>query len=227
MVNNDLIGVTMEGRTDNDFTCEELLSGINKLKIMIYLRASEDCPILNSAQEVFLEKSPGEKYLCSRRLMEDNSTQVLFTDKDEVTFEQKVSIAQRYIDDARYDVIARFIHLLINSVGKAVEDYIIKNAPTKDIKITEMKECGFYNYNTIVSPELSESMPRVSTGEISYNLKDGEFITVDHKLPPEFVVIEDILSVNKIAEATEITAQLKLRFNFGGYTLYLTESIER
>ncbi len=70
-------------------------------------------------------------------------------------------------------------------------------------------------------------MPRVSTGEISYNLKDGEFITVDHKLPPEFVVIEDILSVNKIAEATEITAQLKLRFNFGGYTLYLTESIER
>lgn len=222
MVNNDLIGVAMEGRTDNDFTCEELLNGIDKLKIMMYLRASEDCPILNSAQEVFIEKPPGEKYLCSRRL-KDNSTEVFFTDKDEVTFEKKISIAQKHIDSARYDIITRFIQLLISSIGTAVEDYIIKNIPTKDIKSVEMKECGFYNYNTIVSPELSESMPRVSTGEISYNLKDGEFITVDHKSPPVFVVMEDMLVVNKVAEATEITAQLTLRFNFEGYSLRLTE----
>lgn len=225
MLNSDLIGVAMEERIDNNFTCEELLNGIDKLKIMMYLRASEDCPIFNSAQEVFLENPPGEKYLCSRRL-KDNSTEVLFTDKDEVTFEQKVSIAQKYIDDARYDVVTRFIQLLISSIGSSVEDYIIKNIPrvnNKDLNET------FYRKSTIFSPELYDEFGKLykfNNPDVSYRLKDNEFIIVNCDSPPVFVVMDDVLSVKKVAEATEITAQLKLRFNLGGIALCLTESIK-
>ena len=218
MVNNDLIGVAMEA-------CEELLSGIDKLKIMMYLRASEDCPILNSAQEVFIEKPPGEKYLFSRRLRKDNSIEVLFTDKDEVTFEKKISIAQKHIDSARYDIITRFIQVLISSIGKAVEDCIIKNIPRANIK--DFNEKFFYN-TTIVSPELYDEKYRAHKANryrISYSLKDCEFITVDQKSPPMVVVMEDMLVVNKVAEATEIAAKLTLRFNLEGYALY-TDNIK-
>ena len=121
----------------------------------MYLRVNEDCPILNSAQEVYIEKSPGEEYLCSRRLRENNSTEVLFTNKDEVEFKQKVSIAQRNIDDARYDIVSRMLQCLISSIGKAVEDYIIKNIPRANAK--EFNENFFYN-STIVSPELYDEI---------------------------------------------------------------------
>lgn len=217
MVNNDLIGVAMEA-------CEELLSGIDKLKIMMYLRASEDCPILNSAQEVFIEKPPGEKYLFSRRL-KDNSTEVLFTEKDEVTFEKKISIAQKHIDSARYDIVTRFIQVLISSIGSSVEDHIIKNIPRANTK--ELNENFFYN-TTIVSPELYDEKYRAHKANryrISYSLKDCEFITVDQKSPPMVVVMEDMLVVNKVAEATEIAAKLTLRFNLEGYALY-TDNIK-
>lgn len=223
MLNSDLIGVAMEGKTDNDFTCEELLNGIDKLKIMMYLRASEDCPIFNSAQEIWLTKEDEERQDLYEKFKPADSNCIFFTSKDEVTFEQKVSIAQRHIDDARYDIITRFIQLLISSIGTAVEDYIIKNIPrvnNKDLNET------FYRKSTIFSPELYDKFGKLykfNNPDVSYRLKDNEFVVVNCNSPPVFVVMDDILSVNKVAEATEITAKLTLRFNLGGIALCLTE----
>lgn len=226
MLNSDLIGVAMEGRADNDFTCEELLSGINKLKIMMYLRASEDCPILNSAQEIWLTKEDEERQDLYEKFKPADSNCIFFTSKDEVTFEQKVSIAQKHIDSARYDIITRFIQLLISSIGTAVEDYIVKNIPrvnNKDLNET------FYRKSTIFSPELYDELEKsykLNDPDISYRLKDNEFVIVNCDSPPMFVVMDDTLSVKKVAEATEITAKLTLRFNLGGISLCLTESIK-
>jgi hypothetical protein len=83
-INHDLIGAVMENRIDNDFTTEELLNNVDKLKIMTYLRASEDFPIFNSAQE-------DSVYYCPR----DAKRKIAFSPKDEVVFKQRVSIAQK------------------------------------------------------------------------------------------------------------------------------------
>ncbi len=226
LVNSDLIGVAMEGRADNDFTCEELLNGINKLKIMMYLRASEDYPILNSAQEIWLTKEDEERQDLYEKFKPADSNCIFFTSKDEVSFEQRISIAQKYIDDARYAVITRFIQLLISSIGTAVEDYIIKNIPRVNNK--DLNE-AFYRKSTIFSPELYDKFGKLfkfNNPDVSYRLKDNEFIIVDCNSPPVFVVMGDSLIVSKDEDKTEVTAQLKLRFNLEGIALCLTESIK-
>jgi hypothetical protein len=132
---------------------------------------------------------------------------------------QSVSIAKKYIEGSRYDVVARTLDVLFSSIGRGIEQYVIDSAHKHNVRPKDID--SVYYASLIASPELIEDKIRRSApvvgfydfgldnrDNVNYLLKDNQFI--NHNGEWMYSVNEDMIDVIEENEKYVIIGKVSL-----------------
>ena len=193
----------------NQLTLEEFIRTLSKYKIMDYAR-NEESAILNSMYGITLSDSEKEHSLDEiyKSYLEHDKI-VIFPQRYQ--FAQVISFDIKYIEQAKFDVLSRYFNCLVNSIGRAIEEHVIKDAH----KGTWPPDFRFVG-RTIVSPELCKKYPT----DVSYLLKENQILTSRVRKNPPYVVIDDKISFNIEHNTIQMTGFVEIAFSEEKFTLY-------
>lgn len=193
----------------NQLTLEEFIRTLSKYKIMDYAR-NEESTILNSMYGITLSDSEKEhlsSYATYNTMIRNDHE--IFSER--YKFAQVISFDIKYVEQAKFDVLSRYFNCLVNSIGRAIEEHVIKNAHTG----TWPPDFRFVG-RTIVSPELCQKYPT----DVSYLLKENQILTSRVRKNPPYVVIDDKISFNREHNTIQMTGFVELAFSEEKFTLY-------
>ncbi len=132
---------------------------------------------------------------------------------------QSVSIAKKYIEGSRYDVVSRILDVLFSGIGRGIEQYVIDSAHKHGARLKDLD--SVYYASLIASPELLDdkiqrSAPVVgfynfglnNSDNVSYLLKDNQFI--NHNGDWLYSVSEDVVELTDEDDKYVVTGSVSL-----------------
>ena len=175
------------------------INDVTKFKIVDVLKGKEDLTIFRR----FLRADDNQCFECPT-----------------IQRAQAVSVAKKYVEQGRYDVVARILDVLFSSIGRGIEEYIIGAAHKVTATLGDFEKVNLVAL--VASPELMdyrrqnshriigwhELPPTFSDVHDNYSLKDNQFI--NHNREWMYSVSEDAVELIEEDDKYVITGKIAL-----------------
>lgn len=190
----------------NQLNIEEIIRIFSKMKIMDYAR-NEESTILNSMYGITLSDSEKASYSTYNKIFGNDHE--IFSER--YKFAQVASFGVKHIEQGRFEIVSRCFDCLANSIGREIEEHVIKNANI-GVWPPDFRFVG----RTIVSPELCKKYPT----DVSYLLKENQILTSRIRKNPPYVIIDDKISFTIEHNTVQMAGFVELAFSEENFTLY-------